>query len=114
MWKPDAKLLEGVATLIRLDPHSYVAFGPYWWWVKRWLREAYGNEAPVRGDHDDPAARQRLLDYWGGDGRKLWEAAINHFERKATMGERYEPHSYMPPYEEAYVVQDPDVAPNLL
>ncbi|BAW01605.1 uncharacterized protein TTMY_1211 [Thermus thermophilus] len=108
---PGKELLEGVATLLRMDPMSYVAFGPYWWWIKRWLQEAYGEDSPVQGDADDPVAREHLAAYWKGDWKKLWRAAIRHYQQKVAWGERYEPHSYMPPHEEAYVVNDPDMVP---
>lgn len=108
-WKPGPNELEGVATILRTDPLSYMAFGPYWWWVKRWLKEAYGDKAPIQGDADDPMTRLRLAQYWKRDGKKLWQAAINHFEQKAAWGERYEPHSYLPPWEEGYTLYDPDM-----
>jgi len=102
--------LRGVIQLLQANPSNYRAFGPYWWSIKRILKEHYNQDVLYAlGPQDEPETRAILAKLWPAEESR-WEAALNHYVEKTVHGEAQDRYSALPdgsPYE----VHDQDFGP---
>ena len=101
----------GIVQLLQADPKQYKAFGPYWWSVKRMLKEHYGPKALyLLGAQDDRETRIGVESHHGGD-EEVWTAAIEHFRESVQTG-NIDRVTEIPGGDGAfYSVNDPDAGP---
>jgi hypothetical protein len=113
MNAPLEERLRTITHILQTDPGAYRAFGIYWWTLKRWLAQ-YHDQATLYflagRTTDDPPCRhhvERLFD----TPDELLRAAVQHYNTKVELGERYDGNTYFPDDDETYRLHDPDLGP---
>lgn len=91
-----------LADYLRKNPSHYLYFGPYWWLVKRLLRENGHNFGP----NDEPRTVERLVKYHGSL-EAAFDAAMEYYQ--GLVGGYVDGHHNMPDDFEEYYLSDPDV-----
>ncbi len=100
----------GCVQLLSESPRKYKWFGPYWWHVKRILRECGASRRLVPfvyGTADDPSDAVTALAE-GKTVNEIMQAAIERQETNAMLY-GYQPWTPHPETGEMYFLNDPDV-----
>jgi hypothetical protein len=102
---------EAILHILDHDPASYVAFGVYWYPLKRLMLDA-GHKRWYLGTADDAPTRARIGSSIGRDPDLILRHAAHHFRAKCDAGERYLPGSTFPDdSDDTYLTHDPDFGP---
>lgn len=91
-----------LADQLKKYPDRYLAFGPYWYFVKDVLRREGFNF----GSNDEPGTRAAMLAYHGGNKSETYKAALGHYNDHIGSLNK---HNWKLPDGSPYVLHDPDV-----
>lgn len=95
--------LKNIAQHIRKQPEQYYWFGPYWWSVKKILRDQGVYDF---GPNDEPQTRQQIEGTTGTDPQVIMDLAMEHYQSR--IGTFKHGYCQMPNGQE-YYLSDPDV-----